>query len=100
MTEVFYFEDWLIYMLNNSDYRENELMQFEEHYQNLLDYNQNTDNFKKYFQEKLKQIDSKTELTDREIEDGAFEHFSHHSREYEYFIKACKWYRYQIKHKQ
>ena len=42
---IFYFEDWIMTMLSNSDYSETELMEFEEHYQNLLDFETNTDNF-------------------------------------------------------
>jgi hypothetical protein len=50
-TEIVYtydFDDWVNEMLNQSDYSEFELMCFEEHYQNLLDYEQNTENFIKY----------------------------------------------------
>jgi hypothetical protein len=45
MEEIYYFEDWVNNMLNDSDYSEFELMCFEEHYQNLLDDEQNTENF-------------------------------------------------------
>ena len=48
MEEIYYFEDWVNNMLNDSDYTEFELMCFEEHYQNLLDYEQNTENFIKH----------------------------------------------------
>lgn len=47
--ELFYFDDWVNDMLNNSDYTESELMEFEEHYQNLLNYDQNTENFINHF---------------------------------------------------
>jgi len=45
MEDIWYFEDWVNNMLNNSDYSEFELLDFEEYYQNLLDYEQNTKNF-------------------------------------------------------
>lgn len=45
MEEIWYFEDWVNEMLSQSDYSEFELMCFEEYYQNLLDYEQNTENF-------------------------------------------------------
>ena len=46
MTEdIYYFEDWVSDMLNNSDYSDYELMCFEEHYQNLLPFEQNTEIF-------------------------------------------------------
>lgn len=47
---IFHFEDWVNNMLNNSDYTEFELMEFEEHYQNLLDFDTNTNNFLEYKQ--------------------------------------------------
>jgi hypothetical protein len=43
--ELFYFDDWVNYMLNNSDYTEKELMEFKDYYQNLLDHDQNIENF-------------------------------------------------------
>ena len=43
--ELFYFDDWVNYMLNNSDYTEKELMEFKDYYQNLLDYDENIENF-------------------------------------------------------
>jgi hypothetical protein len=46
--DVFYFEDWVSYMLNNSDYSEIEIMDFEEHYQNLLPFEENVMNFIDY----------------------------------------------------
>jgi len=46
MTEdIYYFEDWVSDMLNSSDYSDYELMCFEEHYQNLLTFEQNTEIF-------------------------------------------------------
>ena len=39
------FDDWVNHMLDNSDYTESELMQFKDYYQNLLDYDENTNNF-------------------------------------------------------
>lgn len=35
------FEDWLEYTMERSDFPETELREFEEHYQNLLDYEAN-----------------------------------------------------------
>jgi hypothetical protein len=46
--EIYYFEDWVSDMLNNSDYSDYELMCFEEHYQNLLTFKQNTEIFIKH----------------------------------------------------
>ena len=43
--EIYYFEDWVQYMLSNSDYSEWELLNYEEHYQNLLTFEENTENF-------------------------------------------------------
>ena len=49
MTEdIYYFEDWVSDMLNSSDYSDYELMCFEEHYQNLLPFEQNTEAFIKH----------------------------------------------------
>jgi hypothetical protein len=49
MTEdIFYFDDWVNWMLNNSDYKESDIMNFEEHYQNLLTFEENTLNFINY----------------------------------------------------
>lgn len=42
---IYHFDDWVNYMLSNSDYSEMELMEFEEHYQNLLDFETNINNF-------------------------------------------------------
>lgn len=42
------FDDWVNEMLNQSDYTELELLYFKEHYQNLLDDDQNTENFLTY----------------------------------------------------
>lgn len=48
MEDIYYFEDWVSDMLNSSDYSEWELMGFEEHYQNLLPFEENTENFINY----------------------------------------------------
>jgi hypothetical protein len=49
MTEdIYHFEDWVSDMLNSSDYSDYELMCFEEHYQNLLSFEQNTEIFIKH----------------------------------------------------
>ena len=45
------FNDWVNEMLNQSDYTELELLDFKEHYQNLLDDDQNTENFIKYYED-------------------------------------------------
>jgi len=42
------FNDWVNEMLNQSDYTELELLDFKEHYQNLLDDDQNAENFLNY----------------------------------------------------
>jgi len=49
MSDIYYFEDWVSDMLNSSDYSEYELMGFEEYYQNLLPFEENTDIFIKQF---------------------------------------------------
>ncbi len=49
-TEIVYtydFDDWVNEMLNQSDYTEIELLEFKEHYQNLLTFEENSDNFEK-----------------------------------------------------
>lgn len=43
--DIYYFEDWVSDILINSDYSYYELMCFEEHYQNLLTFEQNTEIF-------------------------------------------------------
>jgi hypothetical protein len=48
--EIYYFEDWVNYMLNNSDYSEYELIEFEDYYQNLLPYEENLTNFINYIE--------------------------------------------------
>ena len=45
---IYYFEDWVSDMLNSSDYSDYELMCFEEHYQNLLPFEKNTEAFIKH----------------------------------------------------
>ena len=52
MEEIFYFEDWVNNMLNDSDYTEYELMSFEEHYQNLLSFEENEETFLTFIGEK------------------------------------------------
>jgi hypothetical protein len=42
------FDLWIDYMLNCSDYSESELIDFEEHYQNMLDLEENMFNFIKF----------------------------------------------------
>ena len=49
MSDIYYFEDWVSDMLNNSDYSEWEIMGFEEYYQNQLPFEENTDIFIKQF---------------------------------------------------
>lgn len=46
--DIYYFEDWVNNMLNDSDYSEFELMCFEEYYQNLLTFDENTEIFIKH----------------------------------------------------
>ena len=43
--EIYDFEDWLNYMLVNSDYDTFEILEFEDHYQNLLNFQENTNLF-------------------------------------------------------
>lgn len=43
--DIYYFEDWVSDILINSDYSYYELMEFEEYYQNLLTFEQNTEIF-------------------------------------------------------
>jgi Zn ribbon nucleic-acid-binding protein len=45
--DIYYFDDWVNEMLNHSDYSESELLDFEEYYQNLLTFEENSDNFEK-----------------------------------------------------
>lgn len=47
--EIYYFDDWVNNMLNDSDYTEFELMDFEEYYQNLLPFEENTEIFIKQY---------------------------------------------------
>lgn len=42
---IYYFEDWVTYMLEHSNYEESKIMEFEEYYQNLLDFQTNADLF-------------------------------------------------------
>jgi len=53
MENIFHFEDWVNNMLNNSDYNEFEILKFEEYYQNLLDFDTNTELFIQYAENKL-----------------------------------------------
>jgi hypothetical protein len=46
--EIYYFEDWILYMQSMSDYSLYELECFEEHYQNLLTFEENSDNFEQH----------------------------------------------------
>ena len=39
---LYHFEDWVSYMLDTNIYNTFELMCFEEHYQNLLTFEENT----------------------------------------------------------
>jgi hypothetical protein len=39
--KIFYFEDWVSYMLNNTTFEEQEIRDFKEHYQNLLGHAEN-----------------------------------------------------------
>jgi len=43
--EIYYFEDWILYMQSMSDYSLYELECFEEYYQNLLPFEENLENF-------------------------------------------------------
>jgi hypothetical protein len=45
MKDVYYFQDWVSYMLNCSDYSELELLEYEEYYENLSDNDENLENF-------------------------------------------------------
>jgi hypothetical protein len=42
---IYDFNDWILYMQSMSDYSIEELESFEEHYQNLLTFEENLDNF-------------------------------------------------------
>ena len=42
---IYDFNDWILYMQSMSDYSIEELESFEEHYQNLLSFEENLDNF-------------------------------------------------------
>lgn len=45
---IYDFNDWILYMQSMSDYSLYELENFEEHYQNLLTFEENSDNFEKH----------------------------------------------------
>ena len=45
MEEIYYFEDWVSYMLSSYDYSGRQLFDYEEYYENLLPYEENLDNF-------------------------------------------------------
>lgn len=45
MEDIYYFEDWILYMQSMTDYSIEELEIFEEYYQNLLPFEENLDNF-------------------------------------------------------
>ena len=49
-TDIFHFEDWIMHMISNGDYHEMDLMEFEDYYENLLDFDTNTANFIKFNQ--------------------------------------------------
>lgn len=42
---IYDFNDWILYMQSMSDYSIEELESFEEHYQNLLTFEENSNNF-------------------------------------------------------
>jgi hypothetical protein len=48
MENIYYFDDWCNYMLSNSDYNEDELLQFKDYYNNLNDYHTNINEFIKF----------------------------------------------------
>lgn len=48
---IYYFDDWILYMQNCSDYSLYELECFEEHYQNLLTFEENLENFLTYLKQ-------------------------------------------------
>ena len=43
--DVYLFDDWVKHMLSHSDYTENEIMELEPYYENLLHFDMNTSNF-------------------------------------------------------
>jgi hypothetical protein len=45
ITEISHFDDWVMDMVINSDYDEVDLMEFREHYDKKLDFDENTENF-------------------------------------------------------
>lgn len=45
--DFFYFEDWVSYMLNNTTFEEQEIRDFNDHYQNLLSHAENGNLFYK-----------------------------------------------------
>jgi hypothetical protein len=45
LEDIYYFEDWILYMQSMTDYSLYELESFEEYYQNLLPFEENLDNF-------------------------------------------------------
>lgn len=51
MKEINHFEDWVNYMLNQTDYNDSEIMDFKDHYQNLLSYEDNLKNFEVFLGE-------------------------------------------------
>jgi len=48
-----YFDDWVKEMMSQSDYSEVEIMEFEEHYQNLLSFEENIEMFLEFRKENL-----------------------------------------------
>lgn len=51
MEEIYYFCDWVSYMLERSDYSEYQLLDYKDYYENLLNYEQNLKHYE-YFQSK------------------------------------------------
>lgn len=45
MEEIYYFEDWVSYMLTSYPYSGHQLLDYEEYYENLLPYEENLENF-------------------------------------------------------
>ena len=52
---IYDYNDWILYMQSMSDYSIEELESFEEHYQNLLSFEENSDNFEEHLYSSLKE---------------------------------------------
>lgn len=52
---IYDYNDWILYMQSMSDYSIEELESFEEHYQNLLTFEENSDNFEEHLYSSLKE---------------------------------------------